>query len=328
MKWEGKFLKVEERLDLVHGNQQLPKAAVGSLWCWAIGDQLIAVRSSHEFAAYAFHRKGWSCVVSACCCASGVKVSQNNTTVYEQWPGDEMLCFLCVEGSEAFNWKSLATLYLGRGAGNLTVGFRCQMCAFCYFWGEKKKEGNISLSKLWSYPALQILSKDLLEHRCPILQSGFLPNVLTPQIPGGEFCSPTSLGLGDKSKNSFFLCPSRRAIPNAATALSFLLGPQDWAHPTRTGQGARVALSSHPSQHDKASSTLGIGVCFNHSLSHVPDLLAMLLLQSLLLWVLDFLYFQFLNYIDYHIKHSWYYRQKLKIISLYLPNTNETHLYY
>lgn len=112
---------------------------------------------------------------------------------------------------------------------------------------------------------MQILSKDLLEHRCPILQSGFLPNVLTPQIPGGEFCSPTSLGLGDKSKNSFFLCPSRRAIPNAATALSFLLGPQDWAHPTRTGQGARAALSSHPSQHDKALSTLGTGVCFNHS---------------------------------------------------------------
>lgn len=41
-------------LDLVRGNQQLPKAAVGSPWCWAIGDQPVAGRSSHEFAAYAF----------------------------------------------------------------------------------------------------------------------------------------------------------------------------------------------------------------------------------------------------------------------------------
>lgn len=30
-------------LDLVHGNQQLTKAAVGSPWCWAIGDQLLLV---------------------------------------------------------------------------------------------------------------------------------------------------------------------------------------------------------------------------------------------------------------------------------------------
>lgn len=39
----------------------------------------------------------------------------------------------------------------------------------------------------------------------------------------------------------------------------------------------------------------------------------------------NFLYFQFLNYIDYHIKHSWCYRNRLKIISLYLPNINETY---
>lgn len=42
----------------------------------------------------------------------------------------------------------------------------------------------------------------------------------------------------------------------------------------------------------------------------------------------NFLFFQFLNYIDYHIKHSWCYRNSLKIIRLYLPDTNETHLYY
>lgn len=33
-----------------------PKAGVGSPWCWAIGGQPIAGRSSHEFGDYAFHR--------------------------------------------------------------------------------------------------------------------------------------------------------------------------------------------------------------------------------------------------------------------------------
>lgn len=36
---EGNCLKVQERLDLVHGNQQLPKAGAGSPGCWVIGDR-------------------------------------------------------------------------------------------------------------------------------------------------------------------------------------------------------------------------------------------------------------------------------------------------
>lgn len=228
-----------------------------------------------------------------------------------------MLCFHCVRGSEAFNWKSLATLYLGGGAGNLTVGFWCQMCVFWCFWGEKKRNKN---KPNWpNCDPIQLCKYSVKMPNSAAVR--FAPKCPYPTDPNRANFLSQVLGFGDQTKNSFKPCQV------CSTALSFLLGAQDWEHPSRAGEVQ--GLHCPPTAPSTARDHHWDRICFNHCCSMAQTFWPGCSCSFYHFWeCCDFLYFQFLNYIDYHIKHSWYYRNKLKIISLYLPNTNETHLYY
>lgn len=146
---------------------------------------------------------------------------------------------------------------------------------FLVFLGRKKERKTRQSGQIVIYLALQILSKDLPKLRCQILQSGLLPNILTHQIPIGETSSPKSSGLGTKARTPFlFVLPEERSQVHP-TALSFLLGAQDWEHPTRF-QGLHCPPTDPSTARDHGSSPPGAGVCFKHSCTRVPDLLAML----------------------------------------------------
>lgn len=216
-----------------------------------------------------------------------------------------------------------------------------KMCLLL-FQGKKKKQPNqpnlepINVCK-------QSVKTCLNKCSCQTLQPGLLLDVLLPTTPQeGTLPLPSPRASGEKAA-----APSPCVLPagpslGASHALNLLPGARGQVCPAGTREGpapgARAALEL-PSTLPGAAPT-DPGVTWDHPHSGCESIFPTPVpvpgpFQQCSgcshyhpRECCNFLYFQFLNYIDYHIKHSWCYRNRLKIISLYLPNTNETHLYY